>query len=697
MDACSVVRRSVRVSALYLAFIFVAITIISFIPLSSNIIKSSPNYLLAPIQSRTIDVFQSDEQLRAVYAAALCIAAESISEIAAIFPNVHQLSLANKVLSVHCNSVFTKKESGSSEYSSHVKRDIFSDLFKPIDNLLLGVEDALFLNGPAFFLGVGLGEGGAQGLRIASAEKAAAVADKIIAANNETTSGLNIAIKRAAKGAAAVLVGSINVNSVLNFNTNKLPQIALGLADGIGNGIASGLELSEQAKSAQAPQGDDISSLVGTLGFGISKSIIGNIGFNTTESININHLLNGKDLGQVAMIAGEGLGNGTASGLGLSPHEAPLPTGNNLIDAIGGFSFGISKQLSSSIDLQSLQTRLSIYKGNLEITSMIPLAAMNFGCGISEGVGIGLGLEPDVPTSMTDLPDGKFDIGGMSRNFARGLSASFISNGTATRILESLGGGEDGISGSFGSFSFGRVAQGFARGLAEGVGDGIKLVGGVRAIVEGRAAIPDDFMTAMDINLEFDDSVNGAAAGLGLGLGSQGVLVATRLMISSRQEKMITGYLIARDAVKVERGLIPRQISDNRTGTNEIPFINRNNTVNVSNTLDSQIISEIGQQSVNTLTCKGIGGIFSIGLGLVSSGAININAFVETKDNSAIELLKQFIPEGNIHITNSGHTFLINLKEGLDSGDFGASVTVNGNPVFTLLVFLAIHGRCSTY
>ncbi|KAJ2902172.1 hypothetical protein MKZ38_000970 [Zalerion maritima] len=698
-------KRVVRAFFVYLPAIVFVIGLAAYVDAPERLYRatrrSETDHPLSKILSRrTIDALESDEQLRAAYVSVLSTAAASISDLAVRFPDIPQISAVSDILSSHYSTAVPRS---SSESSLDVgRRDILSDLFKPIGDLFSGITDGISLQGPAFFLGVGLGEGASQGLNLSTADGTKAVANSVIAANNETPSGLNPALQDAAKGAAATLLGSLDISSLINTDPGQLPKIALGLAEGLGNGTASGLALSERAAALSPPNSTEIPDIVGIFGFGLSKSIASNVDLQGGGGIDLNSILGDVGLGTVAMVAGEGIGNGTATGLGISNNGGPATTGKNLVDAVGGFTFGLSKSLVGGIDLQNgfSLTGGNDSEGGLDIVSMLPSAAMGLGRGLSEGVGIGLGVDADEPVAIEEMPEGQIDIGGATRNFARGLTAGLLSNGTAMKIVTNLGASDNGTdAGVFGDVDIGRVAQGLARGMLQGVGDGIDSVGGVQAIVDGEAALPADMEAAMNITLDFDDSVNGAASGLGLGLGNQGVLVVVQVVQSMKEQAgaLARRWLFGPKATPEsglydETGLVPRQEASDDSGIANIPLLNGTLNFNVSNIITANAITSVAQGAVDALTCQGVGGIASISQGLMKSGIIpDTGGDTSTTNDSGIEMLKQLIPEGTIKLTNEGNNFGINLKQGIETGDLGSAVTVNSNAIAKFLAFIIIH------
>ena len=243
-----------------------------------------------------------------------------------------------------------------------------------------------------------------------------------------------------------------------------------------------------------------------------------------------------------------------------------------------------------------------------------------------------------------------------------------------------------GLGDSDEGFSLGRAAQGFARGLVQGVGDGIDSIGGAEAIINGKAELPADMADAMNISLDFDDSVNGAAAGLGLGLGNQGVFVATNLVNGVQRR------LARREFGEGKKVLVPRQNESKETGTADISSVNDTFNVNVSNILTADALNAVAQGAVDALTCRGVGGIINMGQGLVSSGTLDAKSLTGGQENSPMKLLRQIVPKGTITVTSSGNSYAVSLKEGLEAGDLAAGFLINGNTMSQLLAFLAVHG-----
>lgn len=582
---------------------------------------------------------------------------------------------------------------------------LLSGLTGGISSALSGLGNSLLQDagGASMFLGIGLGAGAAQGLNVAPAPMTMQVAAKVAADNGMNATGLNPALQNAAMGATASLLGSVNISSLAAGAGGSLDLngLALGAANGIGNGLSSGLKLSPQAMAMEPPKGNSTADIANTFGFGLTKSLASNVDTSklSANSIDISQFTGGVPTSQIAMSLAQGIGNGASSGLKLTQANLAPPAGNTASDALGAFGFGLTNSLTSNLNTTSLTSGGALQ--NININQIIPnlgMTAMSFGTGLGSGAAAGLKLS-SAAVNPPD-PNGN-DAPSVAGNFAFGLTKSVTENVNLSQLTS----GNSPLAGAAGNIDIGRAAQGVAMGLVQGAGDAVNSMGGLQALINGTATMPQ--AGAIQPNtLSFNDSVGGAAMGLGTGLGGQGTLVGVQLLsqlnVTSLVEGLVgnntdsgaaapsNGTALTRRSVHqvLSSAVLPRQESG-------VTTVSNGNSFNLSVVFNADTISSVSQRVVSALTCEGVGGLVLVALGLLNSGTISTNGVTSGVNVTTIQ---QVVPKGLIKITSDGNQFAIdgqkvidNLQGNLLSAADG--ITINGNTAIRFAAFLAIHSE----
>ncbi|KAF2108774.1 hypothetical protein BDV96DRAFT_636494 [Lophiotrema nucula] len=325
---------------------------------------------------------------------------------------------------------------------------------------------------PALFLGIGIGMGTETGLNLTDKQNSQDMASKVAAAFNAQPTGINHIAQNLGIGLSAQIAPSLG-----NIPGAQLGMAAFALAQGIGQGSASGLNLTQQ--QIQPSNGTDIMSIAGNFGLGVSQPIASNI--------NVKQLLSGAgasggqlmaQLPQIAAAAGQGLGEGASAGLGFSKNSSSLQrrqsTDPNSVDILGTTS-----DLTKVANV--IAPGASSGLGSIDFMGMILPIASGAGKGIGEGAAIGLGFQVDagfgvMPANATANQSTEMIVS----EFAKGLVAIFLANGTASVALSNLTAGAGGLTaGAQGS----KVAEGLARGLVEGSVNAISMVGGINNVL----------------------------------------------------------------------------------------------------------------------------------------------------------------------------------------------------------------------
>lgn len=249
------------------------------------------------------------------------------------------------------------------------------------------------LDGPALFLGIGLGTGTTTGLNLSTAEQANAVASSVAAANDMNATGINGAAMNLGNGLAAAAVPLVASNFSQSNTTSSLrstiAQAIFPLAQGIGNGTAAGLSITELQFTPA--NGTGVGDVAGNLGLGLSESLIRSI--NTAKILNSSILsgLTNADLNlpETFQAAGVGIGQGAAQGFGVMKQttvsNAPIADNSfDALDAVEAFSSGLTSSFLESADLSTVVAKLgtSPLKKNISLPTIIG----GFARGLVDGV-----------------------------------------------------------------------------------------------------------------------------------------------------------------------------------------------------------------------------------------------------------------------------------------------------------------------
>lgn len=438
----------------------------------------------------------------------------------------------------------------------------------------------------------------------------------------------------------------------------------------------------------------DSSSDNSTSDSGILSSITSSIG-DAISGIG-NSLL--QDVSGAGLFLGTGLGAGAAQGLNLSTASmttqvAAKVAADNGMNATGlnpliqNAAMGATASLLGSLNLTSL---LGSSGPGIDLHSL----AFGLATGLGNGTSAGLKLSPQAEAIQAPAGNTTQDIAG---TFAFGLSKSLTSNINLTSLTSASSGSTSGVTKDL---NIGMIAQGAAMGLIQGAGDAVNSMGGVQALINGTATMPNTSLPATTMN--FNDSVGGAATGFGQGLGGQGTLVGVQLLSKLNVTSLVQGLsgTTTEDADTIGNN---GTAAVKRHPLHPLEIIRRqaqvsggltDSSFNLSLIINADSISSVAQSAINALTCEGFGGLLLVASGLMSSGTIKTNS--GSSVNST--LIKEALPKGIIHFSSSGNTFEIDgtiVSENIDRGLFAAAsgITINGNAMSKFATFLVLHSK----
>jgi len=367
-----------------------------------------------------------------------------------------------------------------------------------------------------------------DGLNLTTPENSKAIASRVVASSGEQPTGLNLVAQNLGSGLSGQLVPALSSGASTDL---PIGMIAFALAQGIGQGSASGFKLT-QAQFAPT-NGSDIMTIAKNLGLGITEPI--------ASSIDIQKLFNQgtgsaiAQLPQIASAAGRGLGQGASKGLGLTKsggntgvarRQAPAdPSQMDIAGIFGNLTQGLSESFLESANLSSILGGLpNIGSGfSLDNGTLVSIAS-GAGKGIGEGVAIGLtGQDKTNKTSNGGQKTEEL----IAKEFTKNLVASLIQSGGLAAALDDLTSQAGDLTKSIDTR---KVVEGVARGLVEGGVSALSEAGGLEKVIKA------EFPLELAMNLPplppstFDDSLNGSAVAFTRGLSGEGVLLIALLL-----------------------------------------------------------------------------------------------------------------------------------------------------------------------
>jgi hypothetical protein len=539
-----------------------------------------------------------------------------------------------------------------------------------LSSLMPGTGD---INSAAKSLAVGLGNGTASGLALSKAQLAPP-ADASGVAGIAGSLGFGLTSSLFSNIDTSSLLASGQASGVMSKIMGAIGPAAVGL----GTGAAEGLGLSKSATPSTAlaardaatttanttSSSLDVNALAKEFTLNLASSFLGNVNTSNLATPEQQAAVMSKAVAAIGP-AGRGLGSGAAQGLGLSKAvAAPAASMTNGSVDVPAAAEDFTQNLSSSF-LGSVNVSMLTQMASSGVMSqMIGPAAMGIGKGLGEGTAIGLKLQTDTNSA----PSNSSDVAGITETFSKSLTSSFLGGDTLANLQTKLTTLTANMSVTS-SINVQQVGQGFAKGLVQGAGDAFR----------GNSAADTQVMA-------FNDSVSGAATGFGLGLGGQGASIAMGLLMKNAP----TQSTVSKRAYTAEMVSSRRLIS-----SRDVAVTNTTNTTNTTDTTNTDLttaLSDIGsmfsvsnlnvtkidaiaQKGLNALTCEGVGGLASIGLGLVSSGTIDLASFKSSN--------LSFLGNTTFEVTNAGNIYRIMPST--------RSLTLNGVEIGPFVILMAVH------
>ncbi|RKF78217.1 hypothetical protein GcM1_213036 [Golovinomyces cichoracearum] len=395
------------------------------------------------------------------------------------------------------SKIASQKASGINNIAENLGQGLSSSVVGLINlEALKPSPGTLFLASQA--LGEGAGSGAAAGLDLKALDTKAF--------NNTGITGI---AGNLAQGLTSSFLGGIDLKANLmsamkNFSSAQANAAALSLAQGLGSGAASAANLSTVPPD-NAFNKEGIDGIAGSLGQGLTTSFIRGIDIQKIRAMAQSNITP-EQTNQAALALAQGLGSGAAFATKLSTTPPAAFDKNGISGVAGSVGQGLSTSFLQDINFKALASSMM----PMLTPDQILEASAGLGTGLAEGAVVGIGLQ----TMTSDSETNKQGVGPVAEEFARGLSQSFLANGTALKILGLL---KQGNSAS--SINFGAVAKGFGIGLVGGAEISFENAGGVATIFK---ISPEDAaqMTKLPMVMtNVNDTVGGVATGFGSGLG----------------------------------------------------------------------------------------------------------------------------------------------------------------------------------
>jgi hypothetical protein len=506
----------------------------------------------------------------------------------------------------------------------------------------------------------------------------------------------NIDIKALMNAAGANMLGASGIPASLK---QMIPQIAAAAGRGLGEGVKNGLGFGTAPKSEPAlpsiPEAAPSSNpqVAPAPASNPSAAPVSNPKAAPAPAANPN--------AAPVTAANPNAAPATASNpnaipaTASNPKAAPVPASNanpavqrrqqpddplqgiDLPGTVGGFVQGLSQSVLTGVNITSLGGMFNT--GNLggmfDIKAMLPGIAAGVGTGIGLGASVGLNFKsPDAaPLVAKDatLSGDNAQVAMAAQAFTQNLVSNFISNST---VIKNVG---DQVMKNQPQFlkdiSFAQAAEGFARGTVEGAMTAFSSVGGLQNLISGNFS--DDSITKVPVlsPTQFDDSLNGSVVSFARGLVGEGAILAADVFKRMKQD--------ASGTASQPRHRRSADVRDVALSIRQAPEDTMSPLPGLA--VNEASIMAAAQIAVDKLTCRGIGGAASVGLGVFSSGG---GASLTKLAKSQVPLdpkVTQSLPDGPIEITSGGNTFRIVLRD--------ADIRINGLAVIPFGIFTALH------
>jgi hypothetical protein len=566
----------------------------------------------------------------------------------------------------------------------------------------------------AFALASGIGNATSRGLNLTQTDfqPLSGSAPEAIAGNLglgiTTPIVSNIDIKALMNAAGANMIGASGIGASIK---EKLPQIAAAAGRGLGEGVKKGLGFgpsstpepalpsapepvpSSNPQVAPAPASNPSAAPAPAANPNAVPATAANPNAVPAAASNPNAVPAAASNPNAVPAAASNPNAVPATA--ANPKAAPVPASNanpavqrrqqpddplqgiDLPQTVGGFVQGLSQSVLTGVNITNLGGMFNT--GNLggmfDIKAMLPGIAAGVGTGIGLGASVGLNFKSADAAPLvakdTGMSGDNAQAAMAAQLFTQNLVSNFLANST---VVKDVG---DQVMRNQPAFlkniKFSQAAEGFARGAVEGAMTAFSSVGGLQNLISGNFS--DDSITNVPVlsPTKFDDSFNGSVVSFARGLAGEGAILAADVFKRMKQD--------ASGNASQPRHRRSANVGDVALAIRQAPEDTMSPLPDLA--INEASIMAGAQLAVDKLTCKGIGGAASVGLGLFSSGG---GASLTMLAKSQVPLdpkVTQSLPEGPIEITSGGNTFRIVLRD--------ADIKINGLAIIPFGIFTALH------
>ncbi|TQS34364.1 hypothetical protein Golomagni_05254 [Golovinomyces magnicellulatus] len=584
------------------------------------------------------------------------------------------------------SNVASQKASGINGVAENLGQGLSSSVVGSINiKALMPNLDSLGFTSRAF--GEGIGSGSAAGLNL-----------KALDTKAFNDSGLPGIVGNLAQGLTSSFFGGVDLKANLmstmgNFSSAQANAAALSLAQGLGSGAAFATKLSSTPPD-NAFNKEGIDGIAGSVGQGLTTSFIQGIDIEKIKAMAQGNITP-EQTNQAALALAQGLGSGAAFATKFSTTPPAAFDKNGISGVAGSVGQGLSTSFLQDINFKALASSMIP-----KITSdQILEISAGLGSGLADGAVIGIGLQ----TADSAPVMSKQGVGSVAEKFARGLSQSFLSNGTALKILDLLNQGK-----SAPTINFGAVAKGFAIGLVGGAEMSFENAGGVATIFNITPGDAAQLTKLPMMMTNVNDTVGGAATGFGNGLGLETTKFVLQILgkpaLNSNAGSMTStqpeannmpspevpvpatpGTDAQTNAISAKEAIVTR--FNNRQVVYSIPTPVKSFAQSSSTNLDLSKINEtvnpLIKSGVERLGCQGVGGLVAVLLALgPDASQINPKKIEELQEKIAnnVSFANQVF---TIQDSKTGNRVDINLAK--------FDISLNGNGIKKEIIVLVLH------
>lgn len=391
----------------------------------------------------------------------------------------------------------------------------------------------------------------------------------------------------------------------------------------------------------------------------------------------------GQTLDNIISSGNSSLGDAIGSLFGGNLTDIIENVGNFAGDLLGAPEFG--------------EVITQVLQGNL---SILATPALFLGIGVGDGVVTGLNLstaaeaQDYVENAVAASGDNNTGLNLVVEKLGRGVAniaapalTSLISeksnsttseSETPTAVALPTASSSTKSSGILGTINLAQIAGSAGQGLADGLGTSLQPVLG-ESVFSIKVTDPNNDTSVPGIAYAFVRGLSSEAASLGMGF--LGIDAASAVNTTSATTTTTKRWL-------------PGTASRDEIGDNDFNHLWRraadlSGATLVNGSKTDQILGDVAQMVVSTLTCQGMGGLITAFTGALP----NIKKLTKTTSNETTTSndttssgSDMKLPAVNLAVTNAGNNYTVALDT--------MTIKVNEVPIKKLVIFIAAHSKC---